>query len=572
MRQKTDGMKTVYLPLLLIFQFSLSTSFEALASCAGERYSLTELLCDAHEKRSIFICRVDSTIITPNGGYRSYATVLEVFRGKFEYRNIILNTGHNATFGGDKLDANEEYLVFGHTNDGLNFGAFVCDEFSAQLTFSKYKDGWPTPTIGIVRDFFKKQKEGYSGKLTLLWDGKILATGSFKRGKPHGKWQHYSVYEYRRGDKEALSLKSEGSYCKGEYDGEWKQYFEWGKSSGLRQVVVYKNGLELSSVSYCADKGLTYKCQEERHEIGKDGQERTHGTWYYNNGMPKVVSTTVRTGVKRFPGFYADQYAEGTHIAYHDNGQVREKGQYHLGAKVGTWFYYNQFGAPLKEEFFERPDTTVAPFVIFHPPGFPMIQGELENGKPTGAWKIFSETGQLKAVKTFKNGALHGVSSSFRSDKGTIWMEANYENGLQHGAEIHFHEDGKTQSSFVNYVNGKKQGEYKAWFKDGTLSAQGFYENDELHGNYVEYAKPGVLKTKGRYVMGYRHGYFEEAEFRGNSEKGEYFLGQKVGKWEFFYPSGQISARCIFPDKEATKREVVQAYSEDCAYFPEVGK
>lgn len=147
--------------------------------------------------------------------------------------------------------------------------------------------------------------------------------------------------------------------------------------------------------------------------------------------------------------------------------------------------------------------------------------------------------------------------------------EVNYEQGQKHGPEIHFHEDGKTRSSFVNFVNGKKHGEYKAWFKDGALNIQGFYENDELNGDYVEYAKPGVLKRGGKYFMGYPHGYFEELDHLGIPAKGEYYLGQKVGKWEFFYPSGQISARCIFPDKEATSRENVQAFLEDCVYFPE---
>jgi antitoxin component YwqK of YwqJK toxin-antitoxin module len=224
-----------------------------------------------------------------------------------------------------------------------------------------------------------------------------------------------------------------------------------------------------------------------------------------------------------------------------------------------------------KEKYYERPDTTHAPFVLFYPEGGVRLLGQLVDGKPDGRWiRYYEDTGNTQSTCNYKNGILHGKAKSYRHKDNTLWKEEYFVNGQLHGEEKHYHSDGTTLSSLTNHEHGRKNGHYKEWHPDGSLSVSGFYENGELQGEYVRYDKMGKATEKGTYLQGYKHGFFEELQLGKYLSKGEYYYGQKVGTWLYYYPSGNISEACKCPDKSEV--EIGEhSYIHDCVFYEEDG-
>ena len=93
-------------------------------------------------------------------------------------------------------------------------------------------------------------------------NGNILQLGSYKIGKPHGKWADYYpngkseiIRNYKDGKLNGESkyyyenreLKNIGNHKDDKQDGEWKYYYENGKPKSIEN---YKDGELINSTNY----------------------------------------------------------------------------------------------------------------------------------------------------------------------------------------------------------------------------------------------------------------------------------------------------------------------------------
>lgn len=131
----------------------------------------------------------------------------------------------------------------------------------------------------------------------------------------------------------------------------------------------------------------------------------------------------------------------------------------------------------------------------------------------TGQVKFFYPSGVLESIQTFKNGALTGYYCSFHENQNKK-QEGTRLNELPIDTLIEWYENGQMKFKRF-YENGKKQGEALAWHKNGKIWVECFFKDDLKNGDYKLYDEKGQLR-----------------------EKGEYYLNEKIGPWEYFNENG----------------------------------
>jgi len=98
-------------------------------------------------------------------------------------------------------------------------------------------------------------------------------------------------------------------------------------------------------------------------------------------------------------------------------------------------------GKPVKE----------GPFILYHPDGSKMLQGQYHNGKQTGEWTMWYTNGRIRS-----------------SD--------HYRDGVRDGEHISWYTNGQI-STRGRYVNGKRDGVWKRWGPSGIRNWEEVYKN-----------------------------------------------------------------------------------------------
>lgn len=95
------------------------------------------------------------------------------------------------------------------------------------------------------------------------------------------------------------------------------------------------------------------------------------------------------------------------------------------------------------------------------------VEGNYQNGTPTGYWKQYYASGKMMKEGNYSNGQLSGYWK-FYYESGQLKEEGNYDNNIKSGTWKYFFENGQI-SSEGNYSNGNKSSEWKYFNPDGTL-------------------------------------------------------------------------------------------------------
>ena len=93
----------------------------------------------------------------------------------------------------------------------------------------------------------------------------------------------------------------------------------------------------------------------------------------------------------------------GSSVGYHDNGKLKEKGNYIDGKEEG-----------LQESFWEN--------------GQLWDRENYKDREPDGLWESFHENGQLSLKQNYKDGKEDGLEEYFKED-GSFWFNNCYKNG-----------------------------------------------------------------------------------------------------------------------------------------------
>lgn len=526
--------------LLLSLLSLLSYNNLLLGCCAGETLSFSELVLSTEDPRSLLLIQVDSAWADKSGGFYSLATVKKSYKNGTSKKQILIRSGsRNSSAGGYYLIPKASYFLAGYSNDGYSYSGFVCDAFSHMIDPNKVNSRHPY--LPAIEAYYEKTQEAYTGKVELEYDGNIFAEGNLKNGLPHGEWRHYNR-TIRQDDlepKRDKNIRSKENYLDGKLHGLVISSSS-GKSGLTRNTKTYEYGKLMEDKIYReTEEGSYIKVLASIKNKGdfflKESFSKKDAVTFFWERNELFFSLPTANGIRKRTVFH------GLNKEYHQNGQLKESGEYWWGAKIGLWKSFNTHGKLIAENTYEKPLRREDIYMEFHPNGKTKALGQFEDGKPVGKWQFFSAGSILIMEYSMQNMKLNGEFKKFRHQTGNLYELKKYKNGLLDGPFKKLYNDEKTVIQEGSFKEGIKTGIWKKFHEDGTLKEEVNYHNNFMQGPMTVYHKNGNIKSQSFYQNGV---YDKEFKRYTNNNKliefGRYRMGQKYGDWKSFHTSKRI--------------------------------
>ncbi len=392
-------------------------------------------------------------------------------------------------------------------------------------------------------------------------DGKISSEGTLKNGKPDGYWKSYNTNE---------TIKSEGNRKNYELDSLWKFYNDDGK---LLLEINYKagkkNGLKIS-----------YLDKETIKENFKNDIKEGYTRYYYVDGNIKqeipflkgleqgfgkeyASDGTIITLTEYKRGFIVDRLRinrkdgngrkQGRWYEFYTSGNLHTEVVYKDDKKNGYFKEYAENGDLLK--ILKFVDDVVNPEAEeiqklevqneYYSDGKIKISAMFRNGIPEGIMREYNSDGIVEKSYLYKNGVIigegiikedgnrNGPWKDYYSD-GSLKAEGNYDNGKQIGEWKFYHANGKIEQTGKFNKQGKFEGKWKWYFDTGQLLREENYRNGLKDGISTEYDETGKVIEEGDFINGKEDGPWFEL-IGDNYIHGTYRDGLRNGMWYSLY-------------------------------------
>jgi len=118
----------------------------------------------------------------------------------------------------------------------------------------------------------------------------------------------------------------------------------------------------------------------------------------------------------------------------------------------------------------------------WYPDGTPQLEREFRHGEPSGQWRAWFASGQLRS-ESFHDPSTEPHPARWWYEDGTPSTEGQTRDGVRTGTWRTFHPNGVLESEGP-YVQGKLQGTWTYWDADGALVQRGEYREGERVGTW----------------------------------------------------------------------------------------
>jgi uncharacterized protein len=417
------------------------------------------------------------------------------------------------------------------------------------------------------------QKNGYN--IFYYPNGKISSEGFLKNGKPDGYWKSYN---------ENGTIKSEGNRTNFEIDSLWKFYNHDGK---LLVEIFYKYGKKNGIKTTWLDKETV---KENFRDDIKEGYTR----YYYPGGKIKqeipfvkgleqgfgkeyAQDGTIITLTEYKRGFIVDRLRinrkdgsgrkQGRWFTFYEQGNLKSEVTYKDGKKNGYLKEYAENGDLLKiakyvDDVVQTEAEEIQKLEVrneYYPDGKIRVSAMFRNGIPEGIKREYTADGAIENAYLYKNGVVvgeglvmedgnrNGPWKDFYPD-GSLKAEGNYDNGNQTGEWKYYHSNGKIEQTGKFTKQGKLTGTWKWYFDNGQLLKEETYRNGLRDGLSTEYDETGKIIGEGEFVNGNEDGPW--FELIGDCFiRGTYRDGLRNGMWQYFYldhNQGKTDSLCYY--------------------------
>lgn len=417
---------------------------------------------------------------------------------EFSYRNGKKN-GPKRIYGKDaKLESEETYV------DDVKHGP---------VTYF-YKNGALQKKI----NFIQGREEGAAYEYDQ--DGTIITLIDYKAG--FIKFQEKINRKDKNGLKQGIwkefysegKVKLDGRYLDDKKNGYFKEYDTRGN---LVNTVKFEYGKQVLNAP----------------ELAKMDTK----TEYHENGRKKYV------------GNFKNDIPEGVHREYKEDGTIQNAYVFREGVLIGEGI--------LNEGGFEQ-----GPWKEYHPTGELKGKGEYLNGKRIGEWVFYHPNGKLEQKGKYdKKGRAQGEWKWYY-ESGNILREETFIDDLSNGMMTEY-SDSTTVITKGEFIDGLKEG---PWFFEMTdYREEGNYKGDKRDGLWKHfYTADKQLRFEGNFIDGNPDGKHEYYYPNGNpKEIGKYVFGRKEGDWKYFSEDGQNYLTITFKDDAEVKFDGVKIKLDD---------
>ncbi len=366
-------------------------------------------------------------------------------------------------------------------------------------------------------------------------NGKTASEGWIVNAKPDGYWKNY----YENG-----ILKSEGNRKKHLLDSLWIFYDENGKKT---LEINYLNGLKNGNrITFLADETIYENFENDLKNgftLHFDLNERllkkipfVNGfengiAWQYDTlGTIQEIITYKRgyiTSRERINRSNPEGRPNGLWKWFDDNGNLKQEGIYKNGLKNGIFKTFDLAGNLVTIEKFvdgvkQESAEEVAKLELrrdYYPSGKVKVEATYRNGLPEGIRREFDEKGTVIQAFTFSKGKITG--------RGIMGQD-----GLKQGEWKEYYPDGTLKAEGAYYL-GKRSGKWLFYYPQNVLEQEGNYNAKGLpHGEWIWYYPDRKILRREEYRNGEREG--ELSEYAKNENilaQGEYINGKEEGRW-----------------------------------------
>lgn len=199
-------------------------------------------------------------------------------------------------------------------------------------------------------------------------------------------------------------------------------------------------------------------------------------------------------------------------------------------------------------------------FLIFLLPAFGKAQ-QIEKAYDAN-WKETSGTNIRYYSIITKKDSLWRRQDFYIPEK-TLQMEGYYKDSsckIKHGEFIYFYSNKNLQFT-GKYIDNKKNGLWLEYHSNKMMADSAFYVNGKIKGDALKWNEKGMptdsihSNADGTFVL---ISWFENGL---PSQAGRLDINdKKIGKWQFFYPDGTLSALVVFKED---KEESVQLFDKN---------
>lgn len=341
-----------------------------------------------------------------------------------------------------------------------------------------------------------------------------------------------------------------GTYNKnGNKEGEWKYYYPNGY---LREIEVLDDGAPVDTNFSYYDNGLL------RLKIPyKDGKIHGDVLFYRNEILYRSLPYTageMKEG--EFKEFHAigsvdfsytlkDGKSHGPFKSYFDSGELYREGNFSEGNLEGERITYYRSGEISVKENFEE-DLNQGKYLSYYQDGQLEAEGSFDEGNKVGEWVFYFENGNKRKVQNFdENGKENGVEELYTKN-GWKLSEHTFNKGVV-DSYVFYDENGEVISK------GNRKGgelEYKSYFENGNVSAEGNYNKTGKHGAWKYYDYNGTLETTTQYEDGVSKGTYKDYFVNGNVEIEYEFNdeGDSEGYYQNYYRNGNLYRQGFLKD------------------------
>jgi antitoxin component YwqK of YwqJK toxin-antitoxin module len=163
----------------------------------------------------------------------------------------------------------------------------------------------------------------------------------------------------------------------------------------------------------------------------------------------------------------------------------------------------------------------------YYPNGILMYNGFFKDDKPCGEMYRYYESGGIKVVMKFTQGAGEAGSSLYYengklaakgnyigTEKDSTWeyfsfydqslkARETYNKGMRNGFSLHYYPDG-TVSEKLEWKNNMKEGIWEQYYPDQKLMTKGTYKENKLNGPFYVYNENGSISLQGFFLNNLR--------------------------------------------------------------------
>ena len=148
-------------------------------------------------------------------------------------------------------------------------------------------------------------------------------------------------------------------------------------------------------------------------------------------------------------------------------------------------------------------------YETYHENGQLKSKGNFKDGKQDGLWEGFYDNGQLGGKGNYKDGEL--INRQVFSLQDKLLEDFTYTNSQKTGVEYkYYNNDDADLWQKLNYKDGKQHGLHEEWNSRGYMKYKMNYKDGKKHGIGEDYSAFGSVSIRTNYKHGKKDGLMEE--------------------------------------------------------------